>query len=197
MATPTSTSLGAINQIYGKEIICESYEDGSLKSEVLLYPCEDITIENSISVEFFVPADFTSRGKLQLKTKDVTAFKNCSYLISADGVFQFPWMETAKYPLAVWFFSVRNLLSKPGHPPWSTPVTLKPSFPLRYSISSSKENLANAVVSSSGVSETVVTHLVAGAGRTRGRRPYMEVNCQVCRIISCLQSYCLPYHMQH
>ena len=89
-----------------------------------IFPCEDICIEDPITIEFYVPEDFVARGKIQLKTKDVGAFKNCSYVLTSDGTFQLPWMENSKYPLAVWFFTVRSLLAKPGYTQWLTPVRL-------------------------------------------------------------------------
>eukprot|EP00981_Chlorochromonas_danica_P002581 scaffold504_cov189-Ochromonas_danica.AAC.16 len=79
-----------------------------------------------------------------------------------------PWMKKYRYPLAVWFYSLRLLLKKPLLELWRGSVLLGdlwhvPSNPSLPSISNALQ----------GCMQSSLT-IFPGVGRNRGRRKYME-----------------------
>jgi len=80
-------------------------------------------------------------------------------------ILHFPWLENRKYnyPIAVWFYTVRNCLRIPSLNSWTTPLLISKYLP----------NIDN-LVNTPGIMNNKQLSLIAGAGRTRGKRPYME-----------------------
>lgn len=84
----------------------------------------------------------------------------------------YSWLKKTRpmtnYPLSVWFYTIRNSLKNPKIPLWRTPLLLYKKFPKSSRVKSSSSSSSSSRSSSSSVS------LIAGVGRTKGRRGYME-----------------------
>ena len=116
------------------------------------------------------------------------------------AVIQIPWLENAtKYPIAVWFYSARRALKRPTRSIWKTPCVVKHNFieskrqyamegfisdvdPNDDTLTFSSSGRMNVLkgggngaggAGGSGAGDASVVPVV-GAGRTKGRRNYME-----------------------
>ena len=116
-----------------------------------------------------------------------------------SNIVRFPWLDTAtKYPISVWFYSARRVLKQPKRSIWKTPIVVKHNFvenkrqyalegfiadvdPNDDTLSFSSSGTMNVIKSTGGhgashgerVGDEKVVPVV-GAGRTKGKRNYME-----------------------
>lgn len=120
---------------------------------VAILPQDDITISSEIGITFIVPETSKTEG-LRIKTNNIRVFP--SDLVVSYNEINISYIDRSKkYSLAVWFFAIRSYLRKPSDIPWMTPVVIQ-----------------NQLSSTSSLDDLV--SIVAGAGRTRGKRAYME-----------------------
>ena len=145
---------------------------------VLLRECQDLILTRALKVEFEIPDGYPSpdAGLIHCFPDDMEPFRSSEVvrrcpeiLVSRGGKDElvFPWMADSKYPISVWFFTVRNLLKKKSSSSsasqWATPLLQRTSFPHKRRFHRSKESSCKSMV-----------RIMTGAGRTRGKRPYME-----------------------
>ena len=113
----------------------------------------------------------------------------------SGNIIHFPWLDAAtKYPISVWFYSARRVLKDPKRSRWKTPIVVKTNFveskrpyalegfiadvdPNDDTLSFSSSGTMNVIKGiktgdKTGIDEKV--QLLVGAGRTKGKRNYME-----------------------
>eukprot|EP01041_Mallomonas_annulata_P001380 gene1380-2657_t len=128
--------------------------DGEINIDVIILPCEDLTINTEVVLEYSISSNFKTNGGLKITTTTPKCFP--SEVITSKNEISLAWIDQAKkYPLSVWFFAIRNLLRRADESPWITPILIR-----------------NEIIATDSVDDFV--SIIAGAGRTRGRRPYME-----------------------
>lgn len=164
--------LSGVNSLYGGEISYEEKENGDVFLKARINAMEDLVLTTDhIDVIFRIPNGYP--GSVKAGASQITVAPAPGYYLPTGVALQFPWLSQPKnssYPLSIWFFTVRDSLKR-SSAEWdssSNPVLLRPDFPYpvaRNSASSSTTITSHRV---SGIT------LTTGAGRTRGKRPYME-----------------------
>jgi hypothetical protein len=160
----------AIDPIIGKIHTNKQRWEDYYKYVIHLYPSKDVSLQQNLTVVFHVPFDAHLRpeeiGVFILNCDEhiiKTAEKNGSTTsLNEDGMRKvtMPWLSNTKYPLGVWFHSVRNLFRTESLSKWATPLALENSLGM--------DNSKNFQPLSARV------NLVSGVGKNKGRRPYME-----------------------
>ena len=119
-----------IPSIFGSELTHCIDDEGNNVIAFVIYPCEDLIINDSVELEISFPRNFQSTsGEVTIKAKQPEVFSGCPLLSLSSNTITFPWLEDAtKYPISVWFYTVRNLLKKPKRSAWRTPILIKSSF---------------------------------------------------------------------
>jgi serine/threonine protein phosphatase PrpC len=151
--------LTDLNPIYGAET---SYVKGTdnVCMGVVMFPCEDLVITDQVEIEFVFPLNYPARGGMCVYTSTPEVFKHTPYYEPNSRQLFVTGFESARYPIGVWFFTLRHQLRKKDCDPWITPFELCRSLPIP-TRRLDGGNLQRI-------------DMVAGAGRTRGRRSYME-----------------------
>jgi hypothetical protein len=95
----------------------------------VIYPCEDLFIKLDVEVDITFPPKFqTAAGEIVVRPKQPEVFRDSRFLSEKNEIV-FPWLEhSIKYPISVWFYTVRQLLKRVRLCPWSTPVLTKCNF---------------------------------------------------------------------
>lgn len=150
--------LQDLNPLYGREVSYVKSND-NVRIEAIIFACEDLIIEDDIEVEFLFPLNYPNKGGMQVFTNSPEVFKHTAYYTQGSRQLIINSFESARYPIGVWFFMLRIPLKK-NLDPWITPFELCRSLPL------------HARQLEGGNVQRV--EMIAGAGRTRGRRSYME-----------------------
>lgn len=150
--------LRDLNPIYGRETFYRKGED-SVSLGFVIYPCEDLCINSNTDVDLVLPINYHIRGGLTIIPRQPHVFAHSEYFRPENNELFFPWLQSARYPLGVWFFTIRNTLRKECSP-WVTPFEVCRSLPIP------SRRIG-------GQNSQLVT-MTSGAGRTRGRRSYME-----------------------
>ena len=119
-----------IPSIFGSELTHCIDDEGNNIIAFVIFPCEDLIISDSVELEISFPRSFQSTaGEVRIKAKQPEVFSGCPALSLSSNTITFPWLEDAtKYPISVWFYTVRNLLKKPKRSAWRTPILIKSSF---------------------------------------------------------------------
>ena len=122
--------MNLIPLIFGREISYATNNDGNHVIVFVIFPCEDLFIENNVELEIVFPSNFqTCSGEVFIKAKHAEVFSDYPDLCSTPNSITFPWLEDAtKYPISVWFYALRQLLKKKRRSVWKTPVLIKSSF---------------------------------------------------------------------
>ena len=171
--------LVGVSSLYGAETEHKRTGSGVTRVSVRMLPHDDISLGRSMNVEFEVPAGYPSSeaGPIIVFPESMEPFRSCSIVKRCPEIVKksmgkeelhFPWLQDAKYPLSVWFFTVRNLLKKneggsSAAREWATPLLLRNHFP-------HKRRFHRSVGSTSASQ----VRTCVGTGQTRGKRPYME-----------------------
>ncbi len=136
---------------------------------------DDIVITTPIEITLHIPSDYYTNGNMIVLSKNKESFysifesrSNCKFTLESQEqgcILHFPWLESSKhnYPMAVWFYTVRNCLRLPSLNSWTTPLLISKYLPR-----------VDNLISTPGATNSKQFSLVVGAGRTRGKRPYME-----------------------
>ena len=153
--------------------------------ECVINPCDDLVIERGIQVSFVVSSDYLKDNDIIVTVDDANPFFGA---IKANPAYQthdilkqfhivrkngsssdcaslcFPWLQNSKqkYHIAVWFYAIRNILKSTSQSKYDTPLLVSQNLP-KSSELSRRSSFRSTTVS-----------LLCGAGRTRGRRSYME-----------------------
>jgi len=135
--------------------------------EIAIHPASDLRIAETVNFKVTIPSDYQSRGGcrvvLENPSKHQSVYTGTSQMV-LDGEITFPWLTSTTYPLPTWFYTIRRSLRKQGPAAstlmWMTPVTLQHIF--RKPLMQSGKTRASDLI------------LRVGAGRTQGRRSYME-----------------------
>ena len=119
-----------IPSTFGRELTHCVDNEGSNVIFFIIFPCEDLIISDSVELEISFPRNFQSAaGEVTIKAKQPEVFSGCPLMSPSTNTIKFPWLEDAtKYPISVWFYTVRNLLKKPKRNAWRTPILIKTSF---------------------------------------------------------------------
>jgi hypothetical protein len=190
--------MTSIPAMFGREVSYATDMDGQHVLRFAIRPAEDLVIDKEVEVEATYPGNFmTVAGQVVLRTRTPSVFFQTGVLEPVDGdggplaVIPIPWLASAtKYPITVWFYSARRALKRPTRSIWKTPIVVKHHFieskrqyamegfisdvdpdddTLMFSASGSMNVLKDG---QRGADASVVP--VVGAGRTKGRRNYME-----------------------
>jgi protein phosphatase PTC2/3 len=181
--------LVGVKSLYGSEVDYTRSESGVTKVTVRLLPGEDITLFRSTNVVFEIPSGYpaSDSGSISVIPDNIDIFRNSSVVkycqdsssniikqVMGSEELLFPWLQDTKYPLSVWFFTVRNLLKKCDYKQqqvsqrstaqdWATPILLRENFPHKRRYHRNKSSNTSSKV-----------RIRVGTGQTRGKRPYME-----------------------
>ncbi len=160
----------AVDPLIGKIHTNKQRWEDYYKYVIHLYPAKDVSLEQNLTVVLHVPFDSHVRPEvivvfiLDCDERCTAAVERNGAEISPDddGMMRvtIPWLSNTKYPLGVWFHTVRNLFRNESLPKWATPLALESSLGVDYS--KNFQPLSTRV------------NLVAGVGKNKGRRPYME-----------------------
>jgi hypothetical protein len=142
----------------------------------------DITTTDSNSASFNPPSStsFSKTSITILASPEITSIlasnqDQTTAQISEHGFFLLPWMEKVKYPISVWFFTVRHFFRKQAllDKPWmySTSSTLADDTRVEELEDGYKEVRIHSSLTGSCTNPFPV-HF--GVGSTRGNRNYME-----------------------
>lgn len=118
------------------------------KISAIILPFDDLSIENEMTIDFIL-AD----GVITIRVDDPALF-NPEWIQNRNELV-LPWIDYTKYSIAVLFYCVRNHFQKLDITPWDTPLIIYKDLhspPYRLDCFT----------------------VISGAGRTRGKRPYME-----------------------
>lgn len=119
-----------IPSTFGSELTHCIDNEGNNVISFVIFPCEDLTLNDRVELEISFPPNFQSTaGEVTIKAKQPEVFSGCPLMSLSTNTITFPWLEDAtKYPISVWFYTVRNLLKKPKRSAWRTPILIKSSF---------------------------------------------------------------------
>ena len=122
--------MNQIPLIFGREISYATNNDGNHVIVFVIFPCEDLFIQNNVELEIVFPSNFqTCSGEVSIRAKNAEVFSDYPLLCSPANSITFPWLEDAtKYPISVWFYALRQLLKRKRRSVWKTPVLIKSSF---------------------------------------------------------------------
>eukprot|EP01032_Pedospumella_encystans_P026108 gene26108-29493_t len=160
-------NLTHVDRSLGYEISrSEPTEMGSTMTvliRIAINPYHDLVLSDAIEFRFYVPTDYHLEGGITVCTEDRIALDYLRKLspspIDEHGRLELTGMNRLKYQFPVWFYAVRNLFKKVQIEPWGCAALLRDEF--RYIDQKYP----------TGASEL---KLFCGAGRTRGKRNYME-----------------------
>jgi serine/threonine protein phosphatase PrpC len=170
--------LVGVPEALGYETDHRKTERGLTITTVLIRDSEDLILDRSMKIEFEIPSEYPSpeAGAIRVFPDNMEPFRLAEVVQKCPSIIGcttgrheliFPWMDDAKYPISVWFFTVRNLLQKKSgsssFSPWATPFLQRHSFPHK-----------NRFHRSTATSNKSAVRIITGVGRTRGKRPYME-----------------------
>lgn len=168
----------------GEELVYELEEDTQeLRVDVVMRRCADeLTLKRDLDVVFYIKNKSAMDFEIRCVPQDEQAFRDCPLLeehpdlkISRSGrdfELRMPWLENYKYPLGVWFYSIRNMLKRLDLNPWTNTLMTRKHFPHKntfFGIFPYPETAPSVLRKSSSS-----LGLLVGAGRTKGNRPYME-----------------------
>lgn len=121
--------MSHLPSIFGRELSYCVASDGNHVIRFVIFPCEDLFIDSNVELEITFPPNFqTSTGEVTIRAMQPEVFRDCTHLSPPNSIL-FPWLEGAiKYPIAVWFYAVRQLLKRGKRSSWRTPVLIKSSF---------------------------------------------------------------------
>ena len=116
--------------IFGRQSSYRTRDDGQHVLTVVIFPCEDLFITDATEIEINFPSHSQySTSEVTIRSLQPEIFRDCMYFSPANNLLTFPWLQSAiEYPIAVWFYAVRQLLKKGKRSAWRTPVLIKSSF---------------------------------------------------------------------
>jgi hypothetical protein len=135
--------------------------------------------------KIITPQSYLKNDGLKIKILDNWAARYLSLDPSSKELAN-PWLQPSSYPINVWFFAVRDFFKKKKSSPILSPLTAyssapspSPEEPLWTSALQLNQEFCNFEAAkkiksfgqSAGKKEV---ELICGAGRTRGKRNYME-----------------------
>ena len=122
--------MNHLPSIFGREISYGTNHEAKHVISFVIFPCEDLFIKCNTELEITFPVNFqTTAGEVTLKAKQPEVFRGCPFISLTTNYIRFPWLEDAtKYPISVWFYTVRQLLKRAKRSAWKTPVLIKSSF---------------------------------------------------------------------
>ena len=173
--------LNDVNSLIGREISSRILENETEEVNVVILPTTDLIIKENIELIFRI----SKENKYMNNTySDVTViinplnsnlFRDVGYSINNDNSLVLNYFDNNHstkqipiYPLSVWFYIIRNSFKVNNSINMvSFLVTKELRIPNSLGLNGDK-----TIPSNNNNSNTI--SLIAGAGRTRGNRPYME-----------------------
>jgi serine/threonine protein phosphatase PrpC len=124
----------------------------------------DLFLASDLEVIIKVPQEYHLNGGIRvfIESRDgIRALRDCNpSCILESGELQLVGMDKVKYPFPVWFYATRRLFVVQKSTKWSNAVLLAPEFQI---IDANWPQVSDSDL-----------RLWCGAGRTRGKRNYME-----------------------
>ena len=178
VAGPGLYHLQGVPEAVGEEVgYCVETSTGATRVTCRVHPGQDLILNEPCDVTFVVPAGYPLFLSSPADSSSSSSPPPPSIEVLAPPPFppmQFSWLANSNYPLSVWFYTARNALkrptSEPGLEPHTTPVLLRSAFPYSPPMPSTTTSSSSSSFSSNPNPVTIIT----GAGRTRGKRAYME-----------------------
>jgi serine/threonine protein phosphatase PrpC len=132
-------------------------------------PFNDLIIDKDVEVLLVVPKHYFTHGSIRAHIVDKKWFDFLKGRIGDDGALQLPTSavqksKTQQYPFIVWFHLIRSYFKVRFDTPWVSAPLLNSQFMLIH---------ADWPVHTDRNGSSTLS-LYCGAGRTRGRRGYME-----------------------
>lgn len=93
-------------------------EMGMRRLDVTYKPAYDLAIARVVSAYFNVPDHYQSRGGVQVfgtTPQDTKLLQGVGLALGPAGDVRFPWMDGTTYPLAVWYYCVRQVRVPAAH----------------------------------------------------------------------------------
>jgi serine/threonine protein phosphatase PrpC len=160
-------NLNGIDRSIGYEKFRSSPVDSIVKITLAIEPHAELKLTSPVEVTLHVHLRYHLDGSITVTTTDRNALR---YIpedkVRRDGdVHQIliPGIDRVKYPLTVWLYAIRDLFSLPKEREWGSATFLADEF---------KHILADWP--SYTPTTAAQLRLYTGAGRTRGKRNYME-----------------------
>ena len=166
--------LRDINPLIGHEVSYRVLDNDTEEITLLILPNPDLIIKQSIELRFRMLKEHKymnntySTVTIIINPINSNLFRDIGYMINNDNSLNIACFENNHntkqvpiYPLSVWFYFIRNSLKI------SNSVNFV-SFLVKEELRKPLGIKGNASISNSSIT------FIAGAGRTRGHRPYME-----------------------
>ena len=150
--------------IFGRQSSYRTRDDGQHVLTVVIFPCEDLFITDATEIEINFPSHSQySTSEVTIRSLQPEIFRDCMYFSPANNLLTFPWLQSAiEYPIAVWFYAVRQLLKKGKRSAWRTPVLIKSSFQdnKQLLISYGLVELEEDPIITPGINDFIALHLI-------------------------------------
>jgi hypothetical protein len=120
-----------IPPIFGRELSHNKNYDGKNIISFVIFPCEDLFIKTSLEFEISFPENYeTATEEIIIITKQPDIFTECEFFSPFNNSFSIPFLvqKAGKYPISVWFYSLRQILKRSNRSLWRTPVMIKSKF---------------------------------------------------------------------
>lgn len=169
--------LTDIPPLIGRKISSRVLEDETEEIVAIILPTSDLIIKQNIEILFRILKEHKymnntySNVTISINPLNCNLFRDIGYIINNDNSLNLNYFDNNNskhipiYPLSVWFYIIRNSLKVNNT---INMVSFLVNKELKKPMSSLKGNNNNILSSNNKIS------LIAGAGRTRGNRPYME-----------------------
>ena len=174
MSSDTQTlsyfNLDKVDKSIGYEKCRSIAVEGIVAITLVIVQHSELVITNNVEFKLDVPVRYRVEGDIRVSTTDMSILR---YLNNnnvrqdlSSGTLQIilPGLERVKYPFAVWMYAIRDLFKVANTTEWRSATLLPDEFK---HINVSWPSYVPAAV-------TQELRLYNGAGRTRGKRNYME-----------------------
>jgi len=174
--------LNDVNPLIGREISSRILENETEEVNVVILPTIDLIIKQNIELIFHISKENKymnntySNVTVIINPLNSNLFRDVGYNINNDNSLILNYFDNNHsstkqipiYPLSVWFYIIRNSFKVNNSINMvSFLVTKELRIPNSLGLNGNK-----TISSNNSSSNTII--LIAGAGRTRGNRPYME-----------------------
>lgn len=120
-----------IPPVFGRELSHDTNYDGKNSIGFIIFPCEDLFIKTNLEFEISFPENYeTATEEIVIIAKQPEIFSECEFFCSSNNSFSIPFLvqKAGRYPISVWFYSLRQILKRSNRSLWRTPVMIKSKF---------------------------------------------------------------------
>ena len=180
--------LNDVNPLIGREISTRILENETEEVNVIILPTIDLIIKQNIELTFHISKENKymnntySNVTVIINPLNANLFRDVGYNINNDNSLVLNYFDNNHntkqipiYPLSVWFHIIRNSFKVNNSINMvSFLVTKELRKPNSVGLHGNKTILSNNNNNNNNNNNSNTISLIAGAGRTRGNRPYME-----------------------